>query len=214
MQLFYYGYYLLLVITFLVFLYYKQYDVRLIPLGYLIAVSIIAEGVVEYLIQKKFAYYYVYHFFGPMEYVCICLFFFQYATNYWLRMTIIVSIPVFVIASLILSLGIINIVNYQGLNTSIRGFLLIIIALISLFSLPYERGKSLYLQPVFWVTVAIMLYYGGVFFINGVYNGLLKKYPLEKDYYQRIHNVINIIFNYIYYIFFCVAFVCSKPNRK
>jgi hypothetical protein len=178
----------------------------------LLLTSIVTEGLVEWSLRTGREYYYFYHFYGPMEYIFLALFFYKNQPRRYIRTIILPSIPLFVFLSLALSFSLIGLKGYQGLNTITRGILLILLSIITLFT--FENDKPFYRVAVFWICTGILIYYSGTFFINGVYNGLLKKYPMEKDYFKKLHGIINVVFNYLLYIFFCIGILCSRPGKK
>lgn len=213
MQVYYYVYYLFLIITLTLYLIYARRDSILKPIGYLLVIAIITEGLVEWRVQLDKPYYFFYHFYGPIEYFFLCLFFVKVIQKKIFQIIIYATIPFFVTISLLISFNLLKLEGYQGMNTIIRGTFLIFWALIALFNLPYEKDLSIFRIPAFWILLGVLFYYGGVFFINGVYNGIQKNYPADKDYYRKIHNIINLAFNYYLYIMISIGILCLAKKK-
>lgn len=213
MQVYYYLYYALLLCSFLLFLKFRRADKKVWPIGWLMAVSFIVEIFVEYRISRSQPYYFIYHFFGPVEYSFFCFYFSSYLKGI-IRTFILLSIPVFILISFSISYHLVSIGSYGGINLIIRGTLLMAWALICLFNLPITGVSNIFKLPEFWIVTGVILYYGGVFFMNGLYNGLVKLHPAEKTYYKHLHNIINLVFNYFLYMMFCTGILCLPAKKK
>jgi arginine exporter protein ArgO len=117
-----------------------------------------------------------------------------------------------VLLSLLLSFSLIKFSNYQGLNTTVRGVFLIILSIVTLFT--FKSNYPYYKVAIFWIGVGVLLYYGGIFFINGAYSSLIKKYPTDLAYFKKLHSIFNIIFNYLLYLFISIGLLCPRATLK
>jgi len=213
MQTLYWVYYLLLFINYLLYLAVRKLDRQLLPIGILLLFSLIVELFVEWHINRSISYYFLYHVYGPIEYVMLCLYFKNFLPQR-LKKVVSWSILFVVPASLLISYKLISFTGYQGLNTAIRGTLIILIGITCLFSLPVENFKTIFESPAFTIITAYIIFFSGTLLSNGVYNGLLKQYPSEKPYYQKIHSFVNLSFNYLLYLLIATSLICLMAKKK
>lgn len=212
MQLYFYIYYVLLLASFTLFLIFKKRDRNLKYIGALLLISFLTEVTVEILIQSGRPYYFLYHFYGLLDYILLVYYLYKNQPVKFIRSVMLWSIPLVFFTCLYLSIFRIGLNNYQGMNIIIRGAILILFSIITLFT--FHDEKPIYRVPVFWISVGLIIFFSGTFFMNGVYNGLIKNYPTDKNYYKKLHGIINLGFNYLLYLIFCLAIICSPPKKK
>ena len=205
-------YHVLLAITFILYLIFKRNDKRLIYLGILLAVSNLIEAIVAYSINVKQPFFYWYHIFIPIDYVLLSLLFWGFQKVRWVRTLTIITIPFFIVISMWLSVFKIPPNEYPGLHSIFRGILLIVISILTLFT--FNEKEKYFRVSIFWICIAVLILYSGGFFMKGFYNILLERYPAEKQYFKRLHSIISIIFNYLFYVFIIIGLVCSRAKKS
>lgn len=194
------------------FLLFQRRNRQLLPLGILLLVSNIIEGIVYFKVNSGQPFFIYYHIFIPVDFVCLCLLFYNYQDNLVLRKIVLVISIVFVAFSYIWSFLLNDPWSYPGLTSLLRGTLLIILSVLTLFT--FSSAEKFYKVPVFWICIGVLMLYSGGFLVKGFYNILLKKYPEEKAYFKKLHSVISIIFNYLFYCFIITGLLCSRIRRK
>ena len=122
---------------------------------------------------------------------------------------VLFSIPVYVIVSIVLSIFW-GFQKYPGLQINIEGIFLIILAIIGLFSIEPKINNKITSIPFFWICVAVLVYYSGIFTYNGLYHYIEQRSSLGSE----LGFYILKIFNYILYICLSIAFVCSRLIKK
>ena len=181
-------------------------------MGILLAVSNIIEGIVYFKVNSGQPFFIYYHIFIPVDFLCLCLLFYNYQDNFILKKVILVISLAFVVFSYSWSFLLNNPSHYPGLSSLLRGILLIVLSVLTLFTFTSE--KRFYKVPVFWICMGVLILYSGGFLVKGFYNILLQKYPEEKAYFKKLHSVISIIFNYIFYCLIITGLLCSRAKRK
>lgn len=156
------------------------------------------------------SYQFIYHLYIPIEYTLLSYFFYL-NNNAQVRKYIMYSVPFYILVSGLLSLKIITFANYPGLNFNLEGVLLIAWSLITLFSVQPSATISIIKLPVFWICLGILIFHAGIFFFNNVYDELLQQNSVLA---QNLHRLIIKSLNYILYICFSIAFICSNQMKK
>lgn len=180
-------------------------------LALLLLFSIITEIGAEICKQYKQNYYFLYHIFTLFEYSFIAFYLSKYQKSVLIKKIISISIPFFIVSSLLLSIFIVRINEYPGLQYNLEGVLLILWSLVSLFSFTPVNNDPLYKQSSFWIASGFFIFYVGIFFVNGVFNYFFSK---SDPNVKILHTVINTIFNYTLYIFMIIGFLCSLKKGK
>lgn len=179
-----------------------------------LSISWITEVVVSisyyvFCVEQKFNV--LYHIYIPIEYSLLAYFFSLSTKMPTLKKNILLSIPIYLMTSLILSVFILSFYEFPGLNFNIEGILLILWSLIILFNLQPIYEFSILKAPIFWICLGILIFHTGMFLFNGVFNYLFKlNSPLAKQLFQ----LVNKNLNFLLYICFSIAFVCSHQMKK
>lgn len=205
-------YHLLLAVTFILYLIFKRSDKRLVYLGILLAVSNIVETIVAYSINVGQPFFYWYHIFIPIDYILLSLLFWNFQKVKWIKAFTIITIPFFVIICLWLSIFKIPLNEYPSLHSIFRGILLILVSVLTLFT--FSEDDKYYRVSIFWICIGVLILYSGGFFVKGFYNYLLERYPEEKQYFKRLHSLISIIFNYLFYGLIIIGLICSRAKKS
>jgi hypothetical protein len=179
---------------------------------YLLSLSLVTEIIVDicYFILD-IDYHVFYHIYTPLEYFLFALYFYIYHKSKIAKTLIVVSIIIFTLLSIFISNEIININVHPGLNDNVEGFFLIILSSFTLLTINFNPKISIMNLPVFWICLAILIFHSGVFLFNGLYNYLVTK---KSEIAQPLHQIIIKNFNYLLYILFSIAFICSNRMKK
>lgn len=205
-----YIYYFLMLVCFTTGCFYLNYMyVRLLVA--LLSFSILTEVVVEVIGKETNSYYFVYHFFIIIEYIFITLILKRWGTNKWVQKIMVVSMFVFCFASLLVSGYVQNFSFFPSINANIEGMLIITWCIISFFSIKPLENIAIYQLPVFWITLAFLIYFSGTLGINGVYNSLLAH---DEETARKIYGIFNSISNYVLYILLTIGILCHNQDRK
>lgn len=178
----------------------------------LLGLSLTTEILVDilyFILEYKKEYNIIYHIYIPIEYAFISYFF--YLNNNKIKKYIEISIPLFILISGLISGIVISITDFPGLNFNLSGLLLILWSVITLFSVPPTANISITKLPVFWICIGILVFHAGIFFFNGVYEYIQQKNSLLA---QQLHRLTIKSLNYIMYICFSIAFICSHRMKK
>ena len=154
---------------------------------------------------------YLYHFYVPFMYIIMAYIYYKAITTSWKVKLIGWSIPVFLVLAIYLTFFIqkIDVVNTYA--TMVVSILIIGLSLFYYFELLQKEGSySMGRDPLFWISTGNLIFYAGVFFLMGLLNYLMRE-MLELS---KQLMVINYGLNYVLYSFYCVGFLCTRPNRK
>lgn len=121
-----------------------------------------------------------------------------------------------------ITFGVINFLFLQGprtfdsYTTYLTGVILICTALYFFYvlmkELPAERVQSL---PLFWIAIAVLVYYGGTIFVFLFNNYILTQLTKQHPSMWVVHNVINTSKNMLFFIALWVsAQQDSTPDKK
>lgn len=185
-------------------------SLRLFPLILLIG------NIVEIIVMIKksngsTSYPFYYHLYIPVEYLLLAFFYYYNFERNWVKKSILFSIPLFIVICFYLTKYSSSEGEYPTMQFNLEGIVLIILSVSNLFSLRAEEDSIIYKQPLFWIDIALLLFYTGNFFLMGSYNQLISSNPdLAKQYFKFINNSLN----YSLYILFIVAFICSRQVKK
>lgn len=205
-----YIYYFLMLVCFAAGCFFLKYSyVKLLVA--LLSFSIITEVAVEIIGKETDEYYFLYHFFIIIEYAFITLILKRWVTNKAVRKIMQVSIVLFFIASLFVSTYVQSFSLFPSINANIEGLLIITWCIIAFFSITPLENTPIYKLPVFWVTLAFLIYFSGTLGVNGVYNYLLLQ---EKVKAEKIYNIFNSFSNYVLYILLTIGILCHNQDRK
>jgi len=202
---------LILCLLISLFTYKQSKSLKIFPL--LLCLSLITEITVDFmyfLLNYDNEYNIIYHIYIPLEYSFLSYFFYL-NNSHQVKKYIEVSIPLFILASGLISGFVISITDFPGLNFNLAGTLLILWSVITLFSVQPTANVSITSLPVFWICIGILVFHTGIFFFNGVYEHIQQKNSLLA---QQLHRLTIKSLNYIMYICFSIAFICSHRMKK
>jgi hypothetical protein len=147
--------------------------------------------------------YIVYHIFNPIQYIIVAWAYYQE----FRKKQILISMPIMVIWSLILSVFIQPITEFNSYYIS---FELLIFTAFSVYYflllLRIETDNKLKDYPLFWISCGWLLFSVANLFVFGTYNSFFK----ENSYIERVFAYIRVFSNYILYSLFIVAFLVKQ----
>lgn len=204
-----YLYYVLMSISFGISIFCLRGALKNIFIFTLLLVSILVEVTVRFYLFQNENHFFLYHFFTPVEYMLLALYCRQTTQFKRLRILIDVSIVSFWMLSLYTFSGKLH--SFPSISNSIESLLLIILATIILLTIEPVIKMPVTALAEFWIVLAILVYFTGTFFFNGAYNYLRMR---DANHAKEIFNVINSVFNCIFYILLSYGLICYYRFRK
>ncbi|KQS33827.1 hypothetical protein ASG33_07205 [Dyadobacter sp. Leaf189] len=205
-------YMLLLVICCGISFYVYLHDRSLTIFRYIFLWALLVEVLVFYIDRGKlnFPLYTLYHFYIPVEFTLVIAFLSQWIEQLKFRRLAYLSIILFCIISFISSHYITGWTHFPGLNLNIEGSLLILWAMVVMFSVKPNLSLAFYKLPIFWICLSIIIYHSGTFVMNGIFNALQKH---DTVLFKSLR-VINQGFNILEYLMFIIALMLSNGMKK
>lgn len=177
----------------------------------LLIFSITTEMIVDVLKAKGIEHHIMYHIYIPAEYSLLALFFARQRIAPHVKRYILLSIPVFIVASAIISLFIIQPPHFPSVQFNAEGLLIIVISVYTLFAIEADDLTPFHTFPIFWICSGIILFHTGLFLFNGAYNYLLSNQTREA---KHLHSLINTNLQYLLYLFWIIGFLCRQRKRS
>jgi hypothetical protein len=194
------------------------YFIKEIRIPYKILVSLIfctliTEFLAEYSAHKFKSNLVIYHFFCPVEYMFLALFYTFFLKNQLTNILIKVSIFLFFPFSIINSFFIQKF--YSGKINShailAESVLIVCIALLYLYQLLKSNDNyNIYKLGVFWVSIGCLLFFATNVFFWGYYNYLTQLKPLRMTLFFKILFWENILL----YSIFGIALIAASKEIK
>lgn len=207
-------YLLLLSASFLTSVYCWKSHRSLYIFPYLLGISLLAEGCVDIMyfsLNLKKEYNIIYHVYIPVEYAILAYFFYLNIPGKKVGYGIALSVPLFLLASICLSIYAVPITEHPGLNFNLSGTLLIIWSLVALLNIQPVMNFSIGATPIFWIAVGVLVFHSGIFFFNSTFRHIQVRNQLLA---QELFTLIIKGLNYFLYFCFIIAFVCSQRMKK
>ena len=148
----------------------------------------------------------IYNIYIPIEYLLYAGFFYCINTNTYLRKAIVISIPLFVIAFLLLEVfQPASLIDLATRSYTISGVLITTWSVWTLFILPPLEGIKIIRHPLLWICAGLIVFYSGITPFNLVYDAII-----TSDSFKPLSSYIQIGFNIFLYLSLIVGFVCSN----
>jgi hypothetical protein len=212
MGIYFISYYVLILLSIVLsFVAFYRGHKRYFPLLLALLLTIIVEGSVTILIDKRLSFTWIYHLFVFVEYAMVVLYLRLAIHTEKIKRIILVSIPVFIVISFLISFFFSHFRGFPGINLSIEGFLLFIFCMVLLFNLEVSENDSVFVNPDLWIALAFMIYEGGTFFYNGVYTRLVN---LDEATAIRLFSYINRPLNICLYTFINIGLICLIKKKR
>lgn len=204
-------YYLLLFTCFVIsFLPNRKADKSMVIFPILLALSILVEGLAYLFHIYTIQFNVIYHIYVPIEYALIAGYFYLNARNLRVKKVILYSIPAYFVLCMVYS-TISSFQKHPGLQINLEGLLLISWAIFSLFSIEARVGNKIHALPIFWICIGVLIYHSGIFTYTGIYNYIVEQ---KTSLGGKLNIYILHISNYILYICWSIAFICSHQTKK
>lgn len=209
-----YVYMFFLVTCFIISLFNYKNERGLKIISLLLFLSVLTDGTaitIKLLKINNSNHYILYHFFTPLEFTLVTLYYSLHINNNGLKKIMYAIIVCFCIISIIISFKMIEISKYPSLNNQIFYVLIIILSVITMLHINPLGNQKLFSKAIFWIALGFTIYCAGIFTFNSLYNYLKIKNPsLAKNTF----NLINSIFNDILYTLISIGFICPRNQMK
>jgi hypothetical protein len=182
---------------------------RYLPLCVVLTIQVAMEFTVAWMYIRKMEFEWMYHIYAPIDYTLFCMYFMQLVplkTRRW----IIASILVFVLVSPSISYWYYHFKGFPGINLNIEGVLICFICTYVLLNLDISRYDAIYKNPDFWISLGVIIFFGGAFFANGLYTYLNQ---IDKVQAIKLFSIVNAA-NLIQYTCYIIGFLCAIPRRS
>lgn len=188
---------------------YRYFSTALRLLGWALLFTALVETYAAYLLLNKIRNLHLYHLLTPVQYAFYTLVFTQALEGRKLRYLLLLSIPLYVLTSVLITLFVQGLSEYNSYALSLKNVALVCWVLL------YYRDVFARLQVVrlnrhamFWVSTGLLFYSLGSFFVDGVMH-----YVLSESF--KMANAlfyISIFLGYLLHGTFLIAFVlaCKK----
>lgn len=178
----------------------------------LLGVTFVVESIAfYYLFFTKEQYLYLYHFFNPFLYVLVAYIYSTVIKTGWKNKLIRFSIPGFLVLSLLLTLYVQPLHTVNSYATMTSAALLVFLSLIYYYELlKNDDITNLTSKPLFWISTGNLIFYAGIFFIEGFVSYFIKYAP---DLGRKLM-FINYFLNFVLYTLYSIGFLCTRPGRR
>lgn len=183
-----------------------------IPLiGFGVITQVIGD-IVNYSLAAENKQTFMFHFYQPIEYMLLALFYWRLLEGKIVKKIVLISIPLFI--SFCIYYYSTNIKSYLGPDfTNFTLEAILITGLVAIFFLQLFKSEeylNLTTYPAFWINTGNLFFYGGNLFVMGLHYYLAKQDSKLAEEFLSINHYLNLLL----YMLYIIAFVCSKTNRK
>lgn len=176
----------------------------------LLGVTFVVESIAFYGLFYAKPALYLYHFYNPFLYALVAYVYAAALKTPWKKHLIKVSIPIIVALNALLT------VFVQPLHTPNTYASMLTSALFTLLSLTYyyellkyDETANLRQKPLFWISTGNLIFYAGVFFLEGFVSYFINYAP---DLGMKLM-FLNYFLNYILYTLYTLGFLSTKANH-
>lgn len=180
-------------------------------LSILLFCTAIVEIGVQVLVKMKIEFISLYHIFSFIEYPLFCLFLIDAIKTSNVKKIVLISIPVFILSALSLSIFYYHFNNFPGGNINLEGIFQCIVCTYILFNLDVEEDIPILKNQYFWICSGILIFFGTTFFFNGLLTYVFS-YNATKA--LTLFSIINKPLNIILYSFIFIGILCSLKTRS
>lgn len=156
-------------------------------------------------------YNFIYYIFNLLEYTLFCLYYLRTCENKKLKIPVKLSIPLFVAFGLYVAFFIKHFHGLPVLNIDVEGFLLFIIYTHLLFNLNVEGDQFIYTHVDFWISIGILIFFGGTFVFFGLYPIL---HHIDASKAISMYGYMTKPLNLIFYTCVIIGLICLILNKK
>jgi hypothetical protein len=206
-----YIYLCLLIISFLLSLFAFNKEKRLRFFPFLLGIALITEGITQLIFNSKINFNFIYHIYIPLEYSLWAGYFYLSIDIQKIKKIILFTIPIFIALSVFISFKIVSWHKFPTLQLNIEGILLVIWAVIAIFTIKVQQNKLIFSLPAFWICIGVLIYYTGIASFMSLYNLISAK---NTELFIILRLYLLIIPNCILYTCLSIAFICSRRIKK
>jgi hypothetical protein len=182
---------------------------RFLPLCIVLTIQVAMEFTAAWMYVRRMEHEWMYHIYAPIDYTLFCLYFMPLVSPKYQRW-ITVSIPLFAVVSASISYWYYHFQTFPGANINTEGVLICIICTYVLLNLDIRRYDAIYKNPDFWISLGVIIFFGGTFFTNGVYTYLQE---IDKVQAKKLFTIVNTA-NLIQYTCYIIGFLCALPRKS
>ncbi|WP_345244675.1 hypothetical protein [Nibrella saemangeumensis] len=152
---------------------------------------------------------FLFHLLTLLQYLLFSMSYFYHLNNFNIRKFILISVPFFVISSIILSLFVEPLNEYNSYSVSLSNLLIGFITLfyfIEIFLKP--NIKRIEFEPMFWISSGLLFVSFGNFLVQGFMNYLIKN---AGDYALQVYWIHEFL-NFLFLITFIIGIMSQYVN--
>ncbi len=161
-----------------------------------------------YKMNNLFYYNIVY----DIQVIIISYFFYHQLSSHFIKKVILCFLFTFLIFALINTIWLQGFFTWQTYSYVLGGSFIILLSVAYLWQLYIsEETQSIFKDPVFWFSLAWILYFGITVPYFGMLNYLLKNFPsLALNYYLLVIDITDCLRN----ILLTIGFLCIRTAKK
>ncbi len=190
---------------------YKAGSKKSLYLIILLFATFVDEGIAAYSYYHHKNLDWDYHIFNPIEYTLFCLYYNAACEQKVIKRFVIYSIPAFVLFAILISTFYYHFKSMPGLNINIEGLIQFILYTHLLFCINVHNKMFVHNHPDFWICIGVMIYFGGVFTLFGLYSKIANLNQRET---LHLFIKISLPLNLVLYSCFIIGLACSLRYRK
>jgi hypothetical protein len=212
MSFYYFIYYSLIISSILLsFVAFKKGHKRFLVLAVLLFVTLIVEYSSELLIKHGREFVWMYHLFSPIEYTLIAIFLISAIKESKVKKLFRVTIPAFILFSLLISFFFYQFKTMPGINLAVEGLLVSGISTYRLFNLDAQENPVIFGHADFWICTGLLIFFGVCSFFFGIYTPLFK---LSTNDAFSLFGLIVDPLNLVLYSFITIGLLCLVQKKK
>ncbi len=190
---------------------YKHFSPTLRLLGWILLITALFEAYASYLLFNRIRNLHLYHLLTPLQYILYTFLFYRILEGRFQKRLVLLSIPLYIIASAIITLYFQGLSEYNSYALSIKNVLL------SCWVLFFFRDIFTSLKVVrltgdamFWVSTGLLFYSLGSFFVDGLMHYILgQSFEMANALFY-----ISIFLGYLLHITFFIAFALEWKKER
>lgn len=195
----------------------RRHSVSVQVLGLFLLITAIVDGIAATIMLNKYlantivSNLFLYHILTPIQYVIICFIYLPVVTNVRIKTVIRASALLFVLLSVVLTMYVQPLSAYPSYSILVKHTLTILLIMIYFYEVmsktPYT---TIYVQPIFWVSVGFLFHSCLNILLEGVSNYL---HTYGSANYQLIYSLYSVS-NYFLFLLFSTGLVISNAKLK
>lgn len=198
--------------TIIIFIFrYKQLDIPFRQLIFFLLILAIGNTLAIYIFEilRVENNLFLFHYLAPLEYIALCIVFYNSLESRTFKKAIIISIPGFVLLCVFLSMYVDGL-SENNSNARIVEALLVTIWILLYFRQLSTTDKILHIKrnPLFWVYIGLMFYFLGTLFLQGLLNYIIETF--DKNLAHKFYISLQVIFECLLLLAINIGLLCHK----